>query len=250
MTAATPVPAPERARRQVAAAAGRRLGARLRGPDRPARVVHRGRHAVYLDLDGWCVGVLAAGATAVPCGLRTALPHLDGLTDAATARVAGGSLWLDDSEIRIGRVQDVTVPRLRPVDPELTGLVLAAAAPAADELGDLLERPLPSLLGRGSGLTPLADDVLCGWLATGHALGLPQPELPDPRTRTTLLSATLVDCARHGEVIPEFRALVRALGTGDAAAVRRSVETVAAVGHTSGAGLLLGAGSRLRQGLR
>ena len=31
--------------------------------------------------------------------------------------------------------------------------------------------------------------------------------------RTTLLSATLLDCALHGEVLPEFAAYVAALGT-------------------------------------
>ena len=50
--------------------------------------------------------------------------------------------------------------------------------------------------------------------------------------RTTLLSATLLDCALHGEVLPEFAAYVAALGTpaedaaataliGDRAHVRR-----------------------------
>lgn len=233
--------------RTVPAAAGARLRHRLAGPGRPARIVHRGRHAVYLDVDGWCVGVLASGATAVPCALRTALPDLDELATADSARAADGSLWLDDTVVRVARLQDVSVPTLRTVDPELATLLLAAGGPAAAELGSVLDRPLPALLGRGSGLTPLADDVLCGWLATGHALGRPLPELPDPRRQTTLLSATLVDCAWHGEVIPEFRALVRALGTGDAATVRRRAAAVAAVGHTSGPGLLLGAGLRLRE---
>jgi hypothetical protein len=61
-------------------------------------------------------------------------------------------------------------------------------------------------------------------------------------SRTTLLSATLLDCAMHGEVIPEFAAYLAALDTpGEAAAA----ETLAAVGHTSGRGLLEGARSAL-----
>ena len=43
----------------------------------------------------------------------------------------------------------------------------------------------------------------------------------------------------HGEVIPEFAAYVAALGTDDEA---RTAATLRAVGHTSGAGLLEGAG--------
>jgi hypothetical protein len=56
--------------------------------------------------------------------------------------------------------------------------------------------------------------------------------------RTTVLSATLVDCALHGEVLPEFAAYVAALGTPgeDVAAL-----ALTSIGHTSGAGLWWGA---------
>jgi hypothetical protein len=234
----------------VAGAAGTRLRRRLGGPAREARVVHRGRHAVYAELDGWCVGVLAAGATAVPCAVRTTLPELGPLALADRATVADGALWLADTPVRVGRLLDTGVPRLAAVDPRLVRLVLDAGRPVAEELGGLLDRPLPDLLGHGSGLTPVADDVLCGWLAAGHALGAPAGPLPDPRRRTTLLSATLVDCAAHGEVVPEFQALVRALAAADEAAVREAVGALARVGHTSGRGLLLGAGLRLDEATR
>ncbi len=91
--------------------------------------------------------------------------------------------------------------------------------------------------------------MLAGWAATSYALGEPVV-LPDARQRTTLLSATLLDCARRGEVLPEFRALVVALHHPDASADRRheiadAAVALADVGHTSGAGLLLGAALRL-----
>lgn len=233
----------------VAAAAPARLRARLAGPERVARIVHRGRHAVYLELDGWCVGVVAAGATAVPCALRTALPHLGVLADATTARVGDGQLRLSDTTVLVGRLVDVSVPSLRRVGrcslAELHTPLLAAGSTALAELDDALEAPLGELLGRGSGLTPLGDDVVCGWLATNHALGRPAAPLPDPRSRTTLLSATLIDCAAAGEVIPQFAALVRALAGGDETAVGAAAARLAAVGHTSGAGLVLGAARRL-----
>ena len=101
---------------------------------------------------------------------------------------------------------------------------------------------LHGLVGNGGGLTPLGDDVLCGWLAVLVATD----RLTDDVTaavratldRTTLLSATLLDCALHGEVLPEFAAYVAALGTPaeDAAAT-----ALMAIGHTSGAGLWWGA---------
>lgn len=233
----------------MATAATARLRDRLAGQDRPATVVHRGRHAVYLDLDGWCIGVVSLRATAVPCALRTALPDLGALADVAEARVADGELWLDDTVVRIGRLQDLTVPRLPSPRPWLADVLLEAGRSAADELGDLLTRSPWSLVGRGSGLTPLADDVLCGRLALQHALGVTSPDLPDPRDSTTLLSATLLACAGHGEVIPEFRLLVHALASGDRPAVRRAADAVAAVGHTSGAGLVLGAGLALQESI-
>lgn len=231
----------------MATAATARLRARLAGPDRPADVVHRGRHAVYLRVDGWCVGVVSSRATAVPCALRTALPDLGPLADTVRARIVDGGLRLDETPLRVGRLHDLTVPALPDPRPWLADALLEAGQPAADELGGLLSRPLPSLLGRGSGLTPLADDVLCGWLAMQHALGVPVPELPDARAHTTLLSATLVECAAQGEAIPEFRMLVHALGSGDRTAVHRMAAALAAVGHTSGAGLVLGARLALQE---
>ena len=53
-----------------------------------------------------------------------------------------------------------------------------------------------------------------------------------------MLSATLLDCAIHGEVIPEFAAYVSALGTPDEA---ERAARLSAVGHSSGRGLLEGA---------
>lgn len=107
---------------------------------------------------------------------------------------------------------------------------------------DLGPEDVARLVGRGDGLTPLGDDVLCGWLAIHRAAGADTPEVDaavrDHLDRTTLLSATLLDCAIAGEVLPEFAAYVSALGTPDEPA---AATALAAVGHTSGAGLLYGA---------
>jgi len=101
---------------------------------------------------------------------------------------------------------------------------------------------LHGLIGKGGGLTPLGDDVVCGWLAvlvaTDHLTDDVTAAVRGTLDRTTLLSATLLDCALHGEVLPEFAAYVAALGTPaeDAAAT-----ALMAIGHTSGAGLWWGA---------
>ena len=181
-------------------------------------MVHRGRDAVYVEVAGRCVGVVGTRATAVPCALRTAREALD----VSTARVTGGVLHLDDEPLVVGRIVDVTVPRLA------TGWTRPAPLP-----GDVRE-----MVGRGDGLTPYDDDVLCGWLAIHRAAGVPTPgadaAIRACLDRTTLLSATLLDCAMHGEVIPEFAAWVADPSDDRAAAL-------AAVGHTSGRGMLAGA---------
>jgi hypothetical protein len=97
-------------------------------------------------------------------------------------------------------------------------------------------------IGRGPGLTPEADDVLCGWLAIHRWAGVATPELDaavlERLGRTTLLSAALLECAVHGEVVPEFAAFVRALETPAETAM---AATLARLGHTSGEALLRGA---------
>ncbi|HCB04736.1 MAG TPA: hypothetical protein DEQ43_10905 [Nocardioides bacterium] len=192
-----------------------RVAAHLRSVgDASAPLVHRGPDAVYVEVAGRCVGVVGRRATAVPCALRSTL---DRLPDVVRATVRSGVLHLDDLPCAVGRFVDVSVPEL----------------PVAGIPGALDVRPL---LGRGDGLTPYGDDVLCGWLAVTRAAGIATPEV-DAEIRaltdtTTLLSATLLDCASHGEVVPEFAAWLG--GTGPADAVER-------IGHSSGRGLLDGA---------
>ena len=212
---AVPVAAPVRVRDRLASAADGRLP-----------VVHRGAHALYVDLAGWCLGLVATPATAVPCALRLAAPTLGDL-EGADAEVRGGVLMLDGRPVRIGRLVDATVPSLP-----------APATPPADVPADLVA----ARIGRGDGLTPYGDDELCGWLAVHRAAGVATPEVDaDVRAapaRTTLLSATLLDCALHGEVVPEFAAYVAAIGT-PVEAERAAV--LARIGHSSGRGLLAGA---------
>jgi hypothetical protein len=200
-------------------------------PDGPVPLVHRGRDAVYVELAGRCVGVVSRRATAVPCALRAAA---DALPEVRWARIDTGVLHLDCSTgteaLPVGRVVEVRVPTIR------TGATTPASPP-----GDV-----GSMVGRGDGLTPYDDDVLCGWLAAHRAAGVDTPEVDAAvrafLDRTTLLSATLLDCAMRGEVIPEFG---RWLGALDTPAEAELADALAAVGHTSGRGLLQGARAAL-----
>jgi hypothetical protein len=210
-------------------------------------VLHPGRHAVYLDLDGWCLGVVGSQAAAVPCALRIAAPDLGPLADGS-AHLRGGVLHLDETPLRVGRIVDARAPRL-----DLAALLATPAdtlppAPVVDFVdaawghGPLEPDAVARLVGRGDGLTPLGDDALCGWLALHRSAGEATPAVDAAvralLPRTTLLSATLLDCALRGEVLPEFAAYLTALGTPDEPA---RAAALAAIGHTSGAGLLHGA---------
>lgn len=199
-----------------------RVAARLRvAADGPRPLVHRGPQAVYVDLDGWCLGVVAAEATQVPCALRSRLAVLP---EVSTCRVVGGVLHLDETPLAVGRLVSVRVPSLPPRR-------LSDARPDAARL-----------VGSGAGLTPYGDDVLCGWIAAHRATRQPTPALDDEvrrlLPRTTLLSATLLDCALHGEVLPELAAYLLAMDTADEPAATTALR---AVGASSGAGLLEGA---------
>lgn len=205
-----------------------RVRALLRSaPDGAVPVVHRGRDAVYVEIADRCVGVVSRRATAVPCALRAAA---DVLPEVRWARLDTGVLHLDDAALPVGRVVDVRVPTVRTV-------ITTPAPPPGD---------VAAMVGRGDGLTPYDDDVLCGWLAVHRAAGVATDDVDAAvrahLDRTTLLSATLLDCALHGEVIPEF---ARWLGAHGTTAEPGLATTLTAVGHTSGRGMLQGARAAL-----
>ena len=236
-----PVSAPPRIRERLRAA-----------PDGPVPVVHRGRDAVYLDVAGSCVGLVSAAARAVPVALRSRCSDL-GAFPARAAYLRDGLLHLDGTPLRVGRVVDVSAPRLGPdrIPANKAGSITDQVIPPAPVVEFALSAGLTGpidaeaaarLVGRGEGLTPLGDDLLCGWLAAHRAAGVATPDLDAAvrrlAPRTTLLSAGLLDCALHGEVLPELGAWLAAVGT-PAEPVRAAA--LLEVGHTSGAGLLHGA---------
>jgi hypothetical protein len=225
--------------RPVTTAAPTRVVSRLaRAVDGERRVLHASGTALYVDLDGWCLGLVSASATRVPCALWSTLPDLTPLAGRPVV-VSDGTLVVGDVEVRIGRVADPRVTRVGrhedpgfgPRNPMTSGLDLPAD-------GHLTETHLDAMIGRGPGLTPLGDDVLAGWFATRAALGEQDDALvAAARGRlaaTTLLSATLVDCAIRGEALPQLAAWL-------AAPTEAHARALLAVGATSGAGLMTGA---------
>lgn len=246
----------------LAVAAPPRVRDRLRAaPDGPVSVVHHGPRALYIDVGGWCIGVVSRDAAQVPCALRAAMePFSDFLFGPRiSAYVERGTLHVGSRPLSIGRLEGTYVPQLghevvfgteaNSVTVKATPLVTVAEFAVVHLPPHGIDAAVASrLIGRGPGLTPLGDDLLAGWLALHRAAGVATPEVDDVvrshAHRTTLLSATLLDCAVHGEVLPEYAAWVGALGTSDAP-VRAAA--LSAVGATSGAGLLLGAHLALAQ---
>ena len=226
----------------ILAAAPLRVHDRLRGAcDGPRRVVHASGTAVYVDLDGWCLGLVSAAATRVPCALWTTIPDL-GVLDPVV-RVRDGELVVGDRPVRVTRLVDPRAlhvgrheeSRSAPAIPMTSGLDLPTD-------GVLAPADLDRLLGRGPGLTPLGDDVLAGWLTARAALGRPDDLLAAAVRRrlgvTTLLSATLLDCAARGEALPQLADWL-------ADPTDATADALLAVGATSGAGLMAGAGMAL-----
>jgi hypothetical protein len=218
---------------------------------------------VYVEVAGRCVGVVTPRAAQVPCALRWSGSWSGSWGVSAAAFLADadlrpyverGTLYLTDDPLVVGRFVDVRVPR---IDPDRILRRAASPArtpaepprPAAAGLAayrDLAAVPdartVAHLVGHGDGLTPLGDDVLAGWLAVLHATGRLGDDLSATVRaglhRTTLLSATLLDCALHGEVLPELATYLRAIDSPEEPAAATALD---AIGHTSGAGLRYGA---------
>ncbi|QIX28798.1 DUF2877 domain-containing protein [Nocardioides sp. JQ2195] len=229
----------------------------LAGPRRSARVVHSGRDALYVELPAVAgrgpglVGVLSRHATHVPCGIRTLLDRVDEVDQGALLSISDGVLRLPRHDLAVARIVDASVPRssaigaalVEQLRDRLEGARRLVGAELPDRALDALRTGDPSavrsLLGRGSGLTPLGDDVLAGWLAVGRTArvagwtAVAEQVRRLAQRRTTLLSGTLLADATRGEVIPELR---RLLLDGPPA-----LEPLLRVGHTSGCGLAVGA---------
>jgi hypothetical protein len=219
------------------------LRALLAGPPVTGSVVHAGRQAVYADLGGvGVVGVVARGAVHVPCAVATTLADLPEIAVGDPVVAGDGALRVGSLTVAVTRLVSFSVPPLRspltPVDADLSPARDQLPADALDLLAVGDPAAVPALVGRGDGLTPVGDDVLAGWLVATRAAGRDTTAVADAveahLPRTTGLSAALLRHAAAGEAIAPFRAV---LATGGAAAVA----DLLAVGHTSGAGMLLGA---------
>jgi hypothetical protein len=239
-------------RRVVSGAATQWVCDQIAAHNGPVTVLGAFPTAAYLELSSGVVAVLAADAVLLPIGvlLPLASEHL-GLAAVAKAvtEVGSASVQLDDLRIEIGERRSARLPHLGTPSPSAIagahGLLSRHAS--YDEVRLLAELPLTALLGRGPGLTPVGDDLLCGLLAGAATftvdLGSQRHELSQAlasRSRaTTSLSRQLLYSALAGEGIGQLADLAQSLVTGKPA-LPEAVAAVTAIGHTSGVALAIG----------
>jgi hypothetical protein len=183
-----------------------------------------GRDAAYVDADGFVV-VLTLGRPVLPNGAQVGrLPAV-----GAEVVVRDGEVW--DPVLRLGDPSEIAVAG----PDDLVRAVVDRDVEAAAVAG-------ARLIGRGGGLTPEGDDLVCG-VAAVVAVG-PWPRAlreawlgaligADLRRRTTSLSATLLELAAVGMAPEPLQAWL----AGDAGALAR----LEAIGHSTGRAIARGA---------
>ena len=128
------------------ASAPPRVRDRLRAaPDGPVPVLHAGAHAVYVEVGGWCVGVVGPGAAQVPCALRVSDIRTIRATVArgrVAAYLGGGKLHVGGRPLSIGRLVGAYVPPLGDGATHLTDPVTVEATPPATVAGFVSRPPL------------------------------------------------------------------------------------------------------------
>ncbi len=210
--------------------------------------------AVYLQLPASEVvlAVLSADAVRLPIGLVLA-EHSSRLSLACIteARLQRGELVLPGLRVRAGTTWSAALgsvgrPRRSPARPDASRIGLPAALLAT--LGTAAAAAVPDLIGRGPGLTPAGDDLLCGLLAGCVLFDVAADDVAQavldtlasrPRA-TTSLSRALLHRAVAGEGIPQLSSLAEALCSTSEVRVAPAWDALCAVGHSSGTALGLG----------
>jgi hypothetical protein len=251
---------------RLAAAATAGVRRQLAGPSGPAPLVGAFPTALYLQLPaGSVIAVLTCDAVALPIGLlldrhSRELPLAE---RAGDGWLADGMLQVAGLELRAGSSRSAALPRLpAPLPQQLSAArhELAQFPRGWDDFDpDVLSAltagscrkagaAVAALLGRGPGLTPAGDDLLCGMLAGACAFGHPLEAVRqalvaqlDSRPRaTTSLSRQLLLSALAGEGIDQLGTFAAALCRPDPGALRIATAALAGVGHSSGPALAAG----------
>ena len=230
--------------------------------------------------------VLASDALMLPTGIRLGTPSRDivwGVGPGDRVSVGRSRIRLPGWQIRLvrewrpARVRAASRLAEPAVLSELADMVsrsasvpgledqasaVCRAAQLRDDVG--VRRGVRQLVGAGQGLTPSGDDVLCAVLLVLSAMrsqmissaqagaGDVEPiallgaAVQAQWSRTTSLSASLIDAARGGYAVPQLVALVDAALGGDLMGTRKALASTLAIGHWSGPDLVAGVAGCLR----
>ncbi|HTZ42622.1 MAG TPA: DUF2877 domain-containing protein [Jatrophihabitans sp.] len=259
--------------------------AALAAADGPAEVLGSFPTACYLRLaSGTVVALLSRDAVQLPIGVTLPWSSAELPLDAPAgpSSVAGGELWLGRLRVTVTGRRDpalahcgrpVQLPgqpagpdRLGPDPVELDMFGVGPFGVGPSRVGPVEVGPFglgpfslaPAeavawLLGRGPGLTPAGDDLLCGALAAQVLFGLPDTGLAAAVTArltapgaTTALSRQLLLRAVAGDGLPELQEAGRAICRPEPDPLRRAWARLLRIGHSSGAALAAGllAGAR------
>jgi hypothetical protein len=211
-------------------------------------------NAVYLQLvaSEVVLAVLSADAVRLPIGLVLAAGSSRlALASVTEASLEDGELVLQGLRViaradRSAVLRPVGRPRQQLGAPNASSIGLPPELVAA--LGTDPALAVPDLIGRGPGLTPSGDDLLCGLLAGCVLFEVPADDVRQavldvlasrPRA-TTSLSRALLRRAAAGEGIEQLSTLAEALCGTDPATLAQAWQALRAVGHSSGAALGLG----------
>lgn len=202
------------------------------GPRQTLTVAHRGRHAWQLANSRGQVVACVINRLAIRLPYAAVVPSFPRASSPVS--VGDGSLGWDGSRIPIVRWWRPARPSL----PCLSSVLDESAVSSFVEHWD-------DWLGRGAGLTPDADDLVCGSLVLLHAAG--HPAAPDLRrrvhrsdlsARTTATSAGLLRLAADGYCVDPVAVLLESLAAGRG--VGAACAEVERIGHSSGFGLVEG----------
>jgi Protein of unknown function (DUF2877) len=221
------------------------------GETSEGQVLASSGRAVYVETGGTVLALVSASAPPGPIHLRVdTVPYP---TPGSRVRLHGqprvSARWRPpslDAELLRRHADAARRSLTETAASGLAGHPAVAVAEWAVGRGDL-PAAVGALAGLGPGLTPSGDDVLAGLLVVLAVAGHDGRELRRAvdGAPTHAISRAFLTWAARGQAVEPVHRLLDALAASDPAAVRRHQEAVLALGHTSGADLLLG----LRVGL-
>ncbi len=220
-------------RKGCAASAG--LAPLVDGPPQRLAVTHASTAAWQLaDSSGRVVAcLLSPRSLRLPHGIVVSSPLPDGRP--VPVELGAGRLRIGDDEHRVARWW-------RPAEPRRADLYDCIDERAAT----VVLRTWQARLGAGDGLTPYADDVICGTLVTllaaRHPAGAELAAAVDAAElegATTATSAGLLRQAVDGRCIDALAVYLASL-KGDEAARGRCLARLEEIGHSSGRGMAEG----------